>query len=154
MSGISRKRFDGAFTNAAIDLQDAGLGAALAGASLDVGALDALDGKTDGRVTGQRAIDDLYDEINRLDTHTAALSSRQERAVWNALRGAAIAPAPISAEQGQQLAAAARQILAEDDPAPGKPSQWTKQGAAICENPALSSPNYAGQDAWKCNVFV
>src|SRR4051812_33136297 len=110
MNGISRKRFDGAFTNASIDLQDEGLGAALAGASLDVGKLDGLDGKPDGRVTGKQAIDDLYDEVNRLDTHTASLSSKQERTLWTALRGAAIGPAPISAEKSEALAAAARQI--------------------------------------------
>ena len=151
---MTRKGFSSAFANPAIDLQNEDLGAALADASLDVGRLDALDGKVDGRVSGQHALDDLYDEINRLDTHTTALSSRQERAVLGALGRATIAPKETTADQGQALAAAARQLVAEDKPPSGKPSQWALKGAAICENPALSSPRYAGKDAWKCNVFV
>jgi hypothetical protein len=154
MSKVTRTRFDGTFGNEAIDLGNDTLATALAGAGLDAAKLDTLDGTADGRVSGQRAIDALYDEVDRLDTHTAALSSKQERAVWDALRGAAIAPAPISAEQGQALAAAARRLVAEDTPAPGKSSQWSLDGTATCENPALGSRSYAGPKVWKCNVFV
>jgi hypothetical protein len=154
MSGISRTRFDGTFDNSAVDLTDQALGAALKGAGLDPKRLDALDGKADGRVTGQQAIDDLYDEINRLDTRTATLASKQEGAVWSALQGARIAPAPISSGQGAALAAAARRIVAEDQPGPGAASRWALNGISACENPGVSSAAYAGQGAWKCNVFA
>lgn len=154
MSAITRPRFDAALGNTAIDLTDPTLGTALGAAGLDAKKLDALDGQADGRVAGQPAIDDLYDEINRLDRQTSALSSKQERAVWSALRGAAIAPVPISREQGEALAASARQLVAEDHPQAGRLSHWALKGESICLNPALSSPTYAQPDAWKCNVFV
>jgi hypothetical protein len=154
MSGISRNRFDGQLGNSAIDLTDPALGDALRGVGLDPKKLDALDGKADGRVAGQGAIDDLYDQINGLDQQTSALSSKQERALWSAVRGAAIAPVPISREQGEALATAAKQLVAEDQPAPGKLSHWALKGESACRNPALSAPNYAGPDAYKCNVFA
>src|SRR4051812_19589758 len=108
MSGVSRSRFESEFTNASLDLAHEGVDAALKGTSLSRQGLDALDGRADARVSGQQAIDDLYDRINDLDRRTAGLSSKQERAVWTALRGAAIAPAPISSDQGAALAGAAR----------------------------------------------
>ncbi|HVU49647.1 MAG TPA: hypothetical protein VHL80_03110 [Polyangia bacterium] len=154
MSGISRKQFADAFSNAAIDLDDADLKAALAGAGLDAGRLDDLDGKPDGRVSGPRALDDLYDEIDRLDRQTAGLASKEERGLWGAMRSAAVAPEPISASQGERLASAARRLVAEDRPAPGQLSEWALEGKARCQNPDLSSPSYAGKGAWKCNVFV
>jgi hypothetical protein len=154
MSGISRKKFGDAFSNAAIDLDDPDLKTALAGAGLDAGELDALDGKPDGRVSGGKALDELYDEIDRLDRQTAGLASKEERGLWGAMRGAAVAPKPISADQGAQLAAAARQMVAEDRPRTGHVSQWALAGDAHCMNPELSSPSYAGRNSWKCNVFV
>jgi len=154
MRGISRKQFGDAFSNAAIDLDDPDLKEALAGAGLDAGKLDALDGKSDGRVEGGKALDELYDEIDRLDRQTTGLASQQERGLWGAMRAAAVAPKPISADQGAQLAAAARQMVAEDRPRPGQVSEWALAGSAHCENPDLSSPSYAGRNTWKCNVFV
>jgi hypothetical protein len=154
MSGISRKEFGDAFSNAAIDLDDPGLQTALAGAALDPRKLDALDGKPDGRVSGPRALDDLYDEIDRLDRQTSGLDSKEERGLWGALRGAAVAPKPISASQGERLAAAARRMLAEDQPGPGELSHWSFDGAARCKNPEVAKPSYATNGTWKCNVFV
>ena len=154
MSGISRKQFGDAFANTAIDLNDERLDAALARTPLDPRKVDALDGRADGRVSGQGALDDLYDQINRLDHLTSTLSSKRELAVWDGLRGAAVAPVPISREQGAALAAAARRMVAEDAAAPGETLGWALMGTAKCANPALSSPTYAGPNAWKCNVFA
>jgi hypothetical protein len=154
MSGISRKQFGDTFSNAAIDLGDDRLRTALAGAGLDAGKLDALDGRADGRVTGQRGLDDLYDEIDRLDQQTKGLASKQELGLWGALRGAAVAPQPISAKQGEALAASARQMVAQDQREAKTPSPWSLAGAAQCQNPALASKTYATNKVWKCNVFV
>jgi hypothetical protein len=154
MSGISRKQFGGTFANTAIDLGDERLDAVLARTPLDARKLDALDGRADGRVSGQRALDDVYDEVNRLDRLTSTLSSKPERAVWDALRGAAVGPTPVSREQGAALASAARSLAAKDAGAPGQTLNWSLAGTARCENPALSSPSYAGPSVWKCNVFV
>ena len=154
MSGISRKQFGDTFSNAAIDLDDPDLRSAVAGAGLDAGQIDALDGKADGRVTGGKAIDALYDEIDRLDRTTSGLASKEERGLWGALRGAAVAPRAISADQGERLAKAAQQMVAEDQPKAGQLSQWALAGDAHCKNPDLSSPTYAAKDSWKCNVFA
>jgi hypothetical protein len=154
MSGITRKQFGDTFSNAAIDLDDPDLRTAAAGAGLDVGELDQLDGKADGRITGGKAIDDLYDEIDRLDRTTSGLASKEERGLWGALRGAAVAARPISADQGERLAKAAQQMVAEDQPEPGQRSEWALKGDAHCKNPDLSSPSYAAKDTWKCNVFA
>jgi hypothetical protein len=81
MSGVSRKEFGDAFSNAAIDLgpsANGGLRADLASAGLDVREVDGLDGRADGRVSGQPALDALYDEIDRLDRQTTGLASKQE----------------------------------------------------------------------------
>jgi hypothetical protein len=150
MSGVTRQRFGSTFANAAIDLRGEGVGEALAGAGLDVGKLDALDGKADGRVAGAQPLDELYDAINRLDTTTGGLASKAERGVWEALRGAAVLPQPISAAQGEALARVAQQIVAEDD---RTSSPWAKESEYSCANPAISSPEYASKK-WKCNVFV
>jgi hypothetical protein len=154
MSGISRKQFGDAFANTAIDVNDEPLDAVVARTSVDLRKADARDGRTDGRVSGQGALDDLYDQVNRLDRLTSTLSSKRERAVWDALRGAAVAPAPISSEQGVALAAAARKMVADEGTAPGQTLGWALAGTAECVNPALSSPTYAGPNVWKCNVFV
>jgi hypothetical protein len=154
MTKISRDHFDGALANTSIDLANPRLGAALEGTSLSPRSLDALDGKRDSRVTGQQAIDDLYDRINDMDRRTSGLSSKQELAVWTAVRGAAIAPAPLSRAQGAALAAAARKLVAADIPSAGRPSQWSLEGVSACQNPAVSSAGYAGRAAWKCNVFA
>ena len=108
----------------------------------------------DGRVSGRKAIDALYDEIDRLDRTTSGLASKEERGLWGALRGAAVAPRPISADQGERLAKAAQQMVAEDQPKAGQLSQWALEGDAHCKNPDLSSPLYAAKGSWKCNVFV
>jgi hypothetical protein len=154
MSGVSRKEFGDAFSNAAIDLGNEGLRTELASAGLDARQLDALDSRRDGRVSGQKALDALYDEIDRLDRQTTGLASKQELGLWGALRGAAVAPRPISPRQGEALAASARRMIAEDQRGSGDLSSWSYAGAARCKNPALSSKEYATNDTWKCNVFV
>jgi hypothetical protein len=155
MSGVSRKEFGDAFSNAAIDLGgNDGLRADLASAGLDVREIDGLDGRSDGRVSGQKALDALYDEIDRLDRQTTGLASKQELGLWGALRGAAVAPRPISSKQGEALAASARRMLAQDQRASGDLSPWSKAGAVRCQNPGLASRSYATNDTWKCNVFV
>jgi hypothetical protein len=154
MSGVSRKQFGDTFSNAAIELDDPDLKAAVAGAGLDAVQLDALDGKADGRVSGGKAVDQLYDEIDRLDRTTVGLASKEERGLWGAMRGAAVAPRPISANQGERLAKAARQMVAADQPKPGQLSHWALEGDAHCKNRDVSSPSYAGKGSWKCNVFA
>jgi hypothetical protein len=156
MSGVTRKEFGAAFSNTAVDLGDEHLKAAVASAGLDSGSLDALDGRRDGRISGPKAMDALYDEIDRLDRQTSGLASKQELGLWGALRGAAIAPRDISAKQGEALATAARRMVAEDqrDGQSGRASPWSLAGAARCQNPELSSKSYATNNDWKCNVFV
>jgi len=96
----------------------------------------------------------VYDAVNALDRRTQDLASRTEVAVYGAPRRAAIAPVPISATEGRQLAASARQMLA-DEPSPGAgKSPWSLTGTATCRNPEITSPRYAADGAWKCNVFV
>lgn len=154
MSKISRDRFDGELANTSIDLANPSLDAALQETSLSPRKLDALDGKVDGHVTGQQAIDDLYDRINDLDRRTAELSSKPELAIWGTVRGAAIAPAPLSRDQGARLAAAAQRLVAADVSSAGHPSRWALDGVSVCQNPAVRSSGYAGRETWKCNVFA
>ncbi len=154
MGGISRSRFESTFDNHAIDIDDPTLEATAAAAGLDLGALDRSDGRTDGRASGDVDMARVYDAINALDHRTPHLASPTEVAVYGALKRAAIAPAPISAAQGRQLAAAARQMLAEDTAPGAGASPWSLAGTATCRNPAIGSPRYAGDGVWKCNVFV
>jgi hypothetical protein len=65
-----------------------------------------------------------------------------------------VAPRPISAKQGDALAASARRMLAEDERRTVTTSPWSLAGSAQCQNPALASKTYATHDDWKCNVFA
>ncbi len=87
----------------------------------------------------------VYDAVNALDRRTSDLASDTGVAVQAAVERAAIAPAPISAGEGRQLAASARQMLAEEPPAAAGKSPWSLAGTAT---------PYAGAGVWKCNVFV
>lgn len=154
MSGISRAGFGAMLDNHAIDVHDPDLSRAARETGIDLGAIDGSDGRPDGLVSGGKGLDRLYDAMNALDARTAGLQSGRERAVLRAVRGAAIPPVPISAEQGCALAAAARQMRGEEAPNRSGVSPWALAGTAECKNPALSSRHYAGADVWKCNVFV
>jgi hypothetical protein len=154
MSGISRAQFDSMLDNHAIDVHEPNLSRAATEAGVDLGALDRRDGHADGVISGKKGLDRLYDAINALDSRTAGPSSGPEGALVQAVRGAAIAPAPISAGQGRALAAAARRMRAEESPDRSGVSPWALAGRAACRNPALGSSRYAGADVWKCNVFV
>jgi hypothetical protein len=154
MSEISRAGFGSMFDNHAIDTHDPSLSRAAGEAGVDLGAIDRSDGHADGVISGKNGLDHLYDAINALDAQTAGLGSGRERAVLEAVRGAAIAPVAISAHQGRALAAAARQMCAQEKPDHAGSSPWSLSGTAECRNPALASRRYAGADVWKCNVFV
>ncbi|MEP6653287.1 MAG: hypothetical protein ABJA82_08010 [Myxococcales bacterium] len=154
MTAISRRQFDSTLANHAIDVRDPALDEAVAGSGLDLAKLDRLDGTADGRISGHQALEQLYAEVDALDKKTAGLASRKERAISNAVKGAAIAPIPISAEQGKAAATAARQLLAENARDSLGRSRWSHDGSSACANPALSSPTYAPRQSFKCNVFA
>jgi hypothetical protein len=158
MSGISRSRFESTFDNHTIDvdahLDDPTLEATAGAAGLDLGALDRSDGRADGLISGDAAMARVYDAVNALDSRTPDLASPTEVAVYGALKRAAIAPTPISAAEGRQLAASARQMHAEEIPAAGGKSPWSLTATATCRNPDITSSRYAAAGVWKCNVFV
>jgi hypothetical protein len=108
----------------------------------------------DGPVSGEVAMARIYDAVDALDRRTPDLASHTEVAVNGALKPAASGPAPISAAQGRQLAASARQMRAEDTSAAGGESPWSLTGTTVCLNPQITSPRYAVDGVWKCNVFV
>jgi hypothetical protein len=120
----------------------------------EVDAGDRSDGPAGGLVSGDATTARAYDAINALDLRTADLGSHTELAVYGPGNRSAIAPAPISAAQGRHLAAAARRMLAEEAQIGTGKSPWSRNGTAICRNPEIASPRYAGGGAWKCNVFV
>jgi len=156
MGGISRSRFESTFDNHAIDvhLDDPTLEATAGAAGLDLEALDRSDGRTDGLISGDAAMARVYDAVNALDSRTPDLASPTEAAVYGALKRAAIAPAPISAGEGRQLAASARQMHAEEIPSAAGKSPWSLTGTATCRSSEITSPRYAAAGVWKCNVFV
>ena len=141
MDGISRSRFESTFDNQSIDVQSGG-------------PAPSSDGRTDGRVSGDAAAARVYDAVNALDRRTVDIASHAKVAVKGAGQHAAIAPAPISAAEGRQLAASARQMLAEETPDAAGTSPWSLAGTATCRNSEIASPGYAGAGVWKCNVFV
>lgn len=154
MTAISRRQFDNALANHAIDIHDPGLDAAVTGSGLDLSKLDRLDGTADGRICGHQALEQLYDAVDALDRKTAGLGSGKERAIFNAVKAAALAPVPISTEQGKAVANAARQLLAEDARDSRGSSRWSLDATSACANPGLSSPSYAPRKSYKCNVFA
>ncbi|HEX3903533.1 MAG TPA: hypothetical protein VH853_11840 [Polyangia bacterium] len=133
MDAVSRSRFQTTFDNQTIDAQ----------VDFD-----------DPTLSGDAATARVYDAVDALDRRTTDLAPHAEVAVHGALERAAIAPAPISAAEGRQLAASARQMLAEEPPATAGESPWSLTGTATCLNSAIASPRYAGDGVWKCNVFV
>jgi hypothetical protein len=140
MDAISRSRSQATFDH------DPTLEPTTGGAGPDLDALARSgDGRSDGLVSGDPAMARVYDAVNALDRRTSDLASDTEVAVHGTLERAAIAPAPISATQGRQLAASARQMLAEEPPAAAGKSPWSLAGTAT---------TYAGAGVWKCNVFV
>ena len=121
---------------------------------MDLDALDLSEGRADGRVSGDAAIARVYDAVNALDRRTPDLASPTEVAVYGALKHAAIAPVPISAAQGRQLAVSARQMRPTRTPTAAGKSPWSLTGTATCRNSEIASRRYAGDGVWKCNVFV
>ena len=154
MNAISRSQFAHGLANRAIDLRDSRLERAATDAGLDLEKVDRLDGQSDGRITGQQALDHLYDELDALDEKTAGLGAGKARTVYDAVKSASIAPIPISADQGRVIAAAARELLAEDRRDANGLSVWSKGGVASCDNPGLIRPDYAGSGQYKCNIFA
>jgi hypothetical protein len=143
MDGISRTRSESTFAS------DAG---GAVGPQLET--IDRSDDRTDGPVSGDAARARVYDAVDALDRRTVDAGSHVELAVYGAVSRAAIAPVPISAAQGRQLAASARQMLAEEPLGGAGKSPWSLAGAATCRNSEIASPRYAGGGVWKCNVFV
>lgn len=154
MSAITRSQFENGLANRSIDLRDPRLQRAATDAGLNLERLDRLDGESDGRISGQQALEQLYDELDALDRNTAGLGSGKARTVYDAVKSASLAPGPISAEQGRAIAAAAREILAEDRRDGNGLSVWSKGGVGSCDNPGLVRPDYADSGQYKCNVFA
>ena len=143
MDGISRTRPEATFANRATDVDNS-----------TPETVDRSDAQTDGTVSGDAARARVYDAVDALERRTASPGSGVQLAVHGGVSRSSIAPTAISAAQGRQLAASARQMLAEDRPAAGQKSPWSRAGTATCRNPEIASPRYAGSGAWKCNVFV
>ena len=93
MTAISRRQFDNALANHAIDVQDPGLETAVAGSGLDLAKLDRLDGAVDDRISGQQALEQLYADLDALDKKTAGLGSEKS---GPSTRRSRAPPSPLS----------------------------------------------------------
>jgi hypothetical protein len=144
MDGISRARSEPTFDNRATNVADSPLDAPV----------HPNGEPTSDPASGAGAMARVYDAVNALDLRTPELGSHTELAVYGTVKQAPIAPAPISAAHGRQLAAAARQMLAHEPPAASGKSPWSLTGTATCRSSEITSPRYAGAGVWKCNVFV